>query len=304
MFSPIPFLSPGDKIAIVAPARKISLAELEPFIEMTREAGFHVVYNPGLFEISNQFSGSDEHRAADFQYWLDHPDVKAIIAARGGYGTARIIDKLDFSIFRQKPKWLIGFSDFTVIHSHLNRNLQLPTLHAIMPVYMKQDSGEEVRKSFEDLFSLLRGRIPVYSLPDHPLSIPGDCRGRLTGGNLSVICSIMGSGSETDTADSILFLEDLDEYLYHMDRMMVTLKRAGKFETIRGVIVGHMNDMKDNPVPFGKSVEEIILEHFSEYGIPVYFGLNAGHMSLNQPLILGVQMEIANNCLTFGISPQ
>jgi muramoyltetrapeptide carboxypeptidase len=296
------FLKPGDKIALVAPARKTTLQDLEPFISMVKQAGLEVVYTPNLFAVQNQYGGSDELRAADFQYWLDQAEIKAVLSVRGGYGTARIIDKLDFTKFAQRPKWLIGFSDFTVIHSHVNCVLKIPTLHAAMPAFLKQDSMPDVVQSFIAMFEVLKGNLPTYALPQHGLNNPGNCKGLLVGGNLSVIYSIMGSVSELETEDCILFLEDLDEYLYHLDRMMVCLKRAGKLKNLRGIIIGHMNDMHDSAIPFGKNAEEIIFEHTRELNIPLYFGFDAGHLKLNLPLIFGVPAEIENNCLTFETS--
>jgi len=295
------FLNRGDKIAVVAPARKISLLEIQPFIQLAEKQGFEVVYTPGLFEIENQFAGNDEHRAAEFQYWLDHRDVKAIISARGGYGTGRIIDRIDFTKFAMHPKWLIGFSDFTVVHNHINSLFDIATLHAIMPVYAKSGSLPEVLQSFEWMFDILKGKIPQYTMPEHELSNKGNCEGILVGGNLSVIYSMMGSESELDTAGCILFLEDLDEYLYHVDRMMLCLKRAGKLNNINGMIVGHMNSMHDNAIPFGKSVEEIIKEQASLKPIPIYFGFDGGHLNPNLPLIFGSQVKIEDNCLNFEI---
>ena len=269
---------------------------------MAKNAGFEVVFTPELFSAERQFAGSDEHRAADFQHWLNDTNVKAILLARGGYGTARMVDGIDFSGFINNPKWLIGFSDFTVIHTQVNCQYKLPTLHAAMPAFLKPDSKPEVVQSFAEMFEVLQGNIPTYKMPEHPLNNSGNCSGTLVGGNVSVIYSTMGSVSEIDTTDAILFLEDLDEYLYHIDRMMVCLKRAGKLSPLKGIIVGHMNDMHDRGTPFGKTAEEIIKEHTEELGIPSYFNFDAGHMRMNHPLIFGTKVKIENNCLIFGSS--
>ncbi len=297
-----PFLEPGDKIAIVATARKISREELNSFINLAGSKQLEVVFTPRLFETDHQYAGTDSCRAEDIQYWLDNRKVKAIACARGGYGTARIIDRLDFSGFVQSPKWLVGFSDFTVIHSYVNSVLEIPALHAGMPVFFKEHGNKEVERSFNAMLEFLCGNISDYDLPAHPLNRPGNCKGELVGGNLSVIYSMMGSSSELMTDNKILFLEDLDEYLYHIDRMMVALKRAGKLRHLKGMIVGNMNNMHDSKIPFGKNPEEIIREHTDNLDIPVYFGFDAGHMPLNLPLILGAEIEIDNNCLIFGNS--
>jgi len=293
------FLIPGDKIALIAPARKTTLQDLEPFIKLVNQADLEVIYTPNLFAVQNQYGGSDDLRAADFQYWLDDPCIKAILSVRGGYGTGRIIDKLDFTKFQEHPKWLIGFSDFTVIHSHVNCLLNIPTLHAAMPAFLKSDSLPDVVQSFVAMFDVLKGNLPNYTLPENTMNGPGNCSGKLIGGNLSVIYSIMGSVSELKTDNCILFLEDLDEYFYHLDRMMVCLKRAGKLKNLKGIILGHMNDMHDSAISFGKNTEEIIYEHTHDLNIPLYFGFDAGHLKLNLPLIFGMPVEIENNCLNF-----
>lgn len=293
------YLNPGDAIAIVAPSRKVSLPELQPFIGLMEANGFKVLYNDGLFNTDNQFAGTDKQRAADLQFWLDHSEVKAIVAARGGYGMGRIIDLLNFDSFVKKPKWLIGFSDFTVILSHIISNFNVVGLHGAMAAFLKPDSNTDVQHSYNALIPVLKGNLPQYELPENSFSIKGNCKGKLVGGNLSVLYSMMGSVSEIQTKDAILFLEDLDEYLYHIDRMMLCFKRAGKFEGIKGVVVGHMNDMHDNTVPFGKTVEQILLSYFQDLNIPVYFGFDAGHLQRNLPLILGMNVNIENNILTF-----
>lgn len=295
-----PFLKKGDKIALVATARKTNLEELKPFIDLARTYGLEVIFSGELFAEYRQFAGSDEHRALDFQNWILDDSVKAILLVRGGYGTARMVDFVDFEPLITKPKWIIGFSDFTVVHSHLNSRFNFPSLHAAMPAFLKPDSPDEVFQSFNEMLELLMGKIPSFDLPHSPLNREGDCSGKLVGGNLSVIYSIMGSISELETDHTILFLEDLDEYLYHIDRMMVCLKRAGKLKGIKGMIVGHMNDMHDRGTPFGKTAEEIIYEHTQDLNIPLYFNFEAGHRRINHPLIFGVKARIEKNCLIFG----
>ncbi|MCC6721878.1 MAG: LD-carboxypeptidase [Bacteroidia bacterium] len=292
------FLHKGDKIAIVAPARKISYNEILEFVNFTKQKGLEVVFTENLFASQNQFAGTDDQRADDFQYWLDNSEIKAIIAARGGYGTARIIDKLNFEKFKKNPKWLIGFSDFTVVHCHLNSNYNIASIHAAMPIVLSKSNKAKI-SSFDYLFKLLEGKIPKYKLKNHKKNINGNCQGELSGGNLSVIISIMGSKSEINTDGKILFIEDLDEYLYHIDRMMTCLKRAGKLDNLKGLLVGGMNKMHNNKVRFGLSAYEIIKSHTENLNIPIYFGIDAGHISANYPLIMGANVIIEDNYLKF-----
>lgn len=281
-------LKKGDTIGIVAPARKVTFRELGRAVSLIKNVGFQVDYPDELFAASNQYAGDDEQRSAYFQRLLDDDRVKAIFAARGGYGSVRIIDKLDFSRFEKNPKWIVGYSDITVFHNHINRNFGIRTLHATMPVNFAGNTDEAIN----GLFEVLKGGSPDYSLPDHPLNRQGSGVGILTGGNLSVLYSLCGSSSFPETAGKILFLEDLDEYLYHVDRMMTALKRAGVLKKLSGLIVGGMTEMNDNEIPFGKTAEEIIREAVEEYDYPVCFGFPAGHIADNRPLIMGAEVEM------------
>lgn len=282
MISP-PFLKKGDKIGIVASARKIGRAEFEPSLEIIRSNGFDVVYSTNIFSEDNQFAGSDKIRTEELQQMLDDSSVKAIIFARGGYGSVRIIDRLDFSNFTTNPKWLIGYSDITVFHSHVMNNYNIQTLHASMPVNFQ----ENTKHALASLFDVLYGKLPQYEFESHHLNKTGNATGTLTGGNLSVLYSLLGSNSFPETEGKILFLEDLDEYLYHLDRMMMGLKRAGVLSNLAGLLVGGMTDMNDNTIPFGKTAEEIIRENVDEFDYPVYFGFPAGHIADNRALIMG-----------------
>ncbi len=287
MISP-PFLNKGDKVGIVASARKIRANELEPSFDIIRSYGFDVVYSERLFLEDNQFAGNDNNRAEEFQHMLDDESIKAIMFARGGYGSVRIIDKIDFSKFNANPKWLIGYSDITVFLNHVIRNLGVQTLHASMPI----NFAENTKPALDSLFDVLYGRLPNYEFEQHPLNKIGNTEGILTGGNLSVLYSLLGSVSFPETDGSILFLEDLDEYLYHIDRMMMGLKRAGKLTNLAGLLVGGITDMNDNTVPFGKTAEEIIREAVDDYNYPVYFGFPAGHIADNRALIMGGNVKI------------
>lgn len=280
-----PSLVKGDKIGIIAPARCITFEEVHPALRMFQRWGLEVELGTHIFRKNNQFAGTDDARAADLQQMLDDDSVKAVICARGGYGTVRIVDKTDFSKFASKPKWVVGYSDITVLHCHILRHFGIETLHAVMPVNITNEKCED--DSSETLRNILFGKGIRYSFPSADFCRNGEAEGPLTGGNLSVIYSLMGSASEVQTEGKILFLEDVDEYLYHIDRMMVALKRAGKLSGLKGLIIGGMDRMNDNTVPFGKSANEIIAEAVSEYHYPVCYDFPAGHGSQNLALIMG-----------------
>lgn len=292
------FLTKGDKIAIVATARKVSPEEIQPSVDLFRSWGLEVLYDDRLFAADNQFAGSDELRTACLQQYLDNPEVKAIVCARGGYGTVRIIDRLDFTAFARHPKWIVGYSDVTVLHSHIHNNLDISTLHATMPLNIPADAMEKSYPSIESLKAVLFGNLQYYNasqLLTHSSehNRRGRCRGQLVGGNLSILYSLCGSASDISTEGKILFIEDLDEYLYHIDRMMQNLKRTGKLQKINGLIVGAMSDMHDNTIPYGKTAEEIVLEAVADYDYPVLFSENFGHVGTeNLALPLGVEVEM------------
>jgi len=280
-----PSLKTGDKIAIIATARKISPEEVQPAVEMFRKWGLVAVYGSYLFRENHQFAGSDQERTEDLQWAMDDDNIKAIICVRGGYGTVRIIDKLDFSKFQQKPKWIIGYSDVTVLHSHIHKLTGIETLHAIMPVNFPKDGIEN--QALASLRKALFNENIHYSINAHPLNREGDAEGILVGGNLSILYSLSGTSSDIDTQGKILLIEDLDEYLYHIDRMMMNLKRNGKLSNLAALIVGGMSDMNDNTVSFGKTAEEIIADAVAEYSYPVCFHFPAGHQEDNRAMILG-----------------
>lgn len=276
-------LKQGNKIGIMAPARKISEKELEAAIKIIKSRGFEVELGNSIDSSENQFAGIDEIRTADLQRMLDNPQINAIFFARGGYGSVRIIDKIDFSSFVKNPKWLVGYSDMTVFHCHSTKNLEVETLHASMPINFANNSSE----SLESLFKILSGLNSDISISNYNLNRKGKAKGELIGGNLSVLYSLLGSKSFPDFNNKILFLEDLDEYLYHIDRMMMALKRAGVFDNLAGLLVGGMTKMNDNEIPFGKTAEEIIRDVVDEYGFPIAFGLPVGHMDDNRALVMG-----------------
>ena len=294
-----PYLKPGDKIGIVSTARKISREELQPAVDCFEKEGLKIVFGKNLFKELDQFSGTDEERAEDFQLMMDNPEIKAILCARGGYGTVRIIDKLNFNTFRKNPKWVCGFSDVTVLHSHIWQNFGIETIHSIMPVQLKKLGGES--DAAKTLVNALKGSLTpnpsprergTYEFPPHALNKEGNAEAVLVGGNLSILYSLLGSVSDIDTAGKILFIEDIDEYLYHIDRMMMAMKRAGKLDKLKGLIVGGMSDMKDNTIPFGKTAEEIIADAVKEYDFPVCFHFPAGHIDANCAIYIGKSAKL------------
>jgi muramoyltetrapeptide carboxypeptidase len=295
-----PFLKPGDTIGICAPARKVSREETKDGIAFLQSNGFNTLESPNLYGEFHQFSGTDHERRADLQYMLDHPGVKAIISARGGYGCVRLVDGLDWNKFLQDPKWLIGFSDVTVLHAQLMQ-LGVAAIHG--PMLFNFSKEKIYHPAADHLIQLIKGqREPFHLTADHKVHAynrTGEARGKLVGGNLSIIYSLGGSLNDLVTNDSILFLEDLDEYLYHIDRMMMQLLRSGKIAKLRGLIVGGMNDMKDNAVPFGETAEQIIRRICEPFSFPVWFGFPAGHIPENHPLLFGAEVHMmVNDTLT------
>ena len=291
-------LKKGDQIGIISTARKISKKELEFAKNTLEDWGLKVVFGNNLFQEYNQFAGTDVQRSADLQQMIDNPDIKAIICARGGYGTVRILDLIDFSDFQSNPKWIAGYSDVTALHSTLH-NLNITSLHSTMPI----NFSDNTKTSLESLKQTLFGNLMSYNFPRHDLNRIGHTKGRVVGGNLSIIYSLLGSNTDINTDGKILFLEDLDEYLYHVDRMIMNLKRNGKLSKLAGLLVGEMNSMNDNSIPFGKSAIEIIAESVSEYDYPVAFNFPAGHINNNNTIILGqtasLTIDHKNSNLTF-----
>lgn len=282
-------LLPGSRIALVATARKINPEEIQPAIELLQSWQLEVIVEDGLFYVDNQMAGNDTHRAAMLQRYINDDSIDAILCVRGGYGTVRIIDKIDFSPLLLHPKWIIGYSDVTALHCHVSRHCQLTTLHATMPINIPADTTQWNTPALTSLHHTLFNGATNISANSCPLNRIGHCHAPIIGGNLSVLYSISGSDSDIDTDGKILFIEDLDEYLYHIDRMMQNLKRSGKLEQLKGLIVGAMSDMHDNIIPFGHTAEEIIRNTVQEYSYPVAFHLPIGHIGLtNQALLLGV----------------
>ena len=282
-------LKKGDTIAIVSTARKVSSKELAPAMLFAKKMGLEVQLGITIDAEKNQYAGDDALRAQDFQDLLDSPHIKAIWCARGGYGTIRMVDALDFTRFIQHPKWLIGYSDVTVLHSHINR-LNIPTIHGQMSLEIEKKS----QATRDTLQQALFGEHPSisYSSDSSLLSRSGKASGILVGGNLSVLYSILDSPSELDWQGKILFIEDLDEMLYHIDRMMQNLKRSGRLKNLAGLIVGGMSQMRDNTIAFGKTAHQIIFEAVAEYQYPVCFNFPAGHIHDNRALVFGTKASL------------
>ena len=277
-----PPLKKGDKIAITCPAKKLP-KPMDDAIKLLHSWGLDVVLGETTSASFHQFAGDDDLRANDLQRLVDDDSIKAIIAARGGYGTVRMIDKVDFSRLVQSPKWLIGFSDITVLHTHLLSNYGLQTIHGQMPINIPDASARSLLTLKQSLF----GEPVSYQYSSHGLKRAGEGSGILVGGNLSLLVAVSGSVSDLDYADKILFVEDVGEYLYSIDRMIRCLDRAGKLKHLAGLVVGGFTDVKDNDIPFGQTVAEIIMAVVKEYNYPVCFDFPAGHIPDNCSLVFG-----------------
>ena len=283
-----PYLKPGDTVAIVSTARKITKQELQPAQDLIKKWGLNCVLGKTIGSEFHQFAGDDKLRTKDLQQMLDDANIKAVWCARGGYGTVRIIDQLDFSTFKKNPKWVIGYSDVTVLHSQIHL-LGFETIHAQMPLEIEKKTDETIKSIREVIFG------EPYEISHRsydPVHRNGIAKGQLVGGNLSILNSLCGSRSSITTKGKILFIEDLDEYLYHIDRMMMNLKRNNMLEGLSGLIVGGMSQMNDNAIPFGKTAEEIIHEIVSEYDFPVCYYFPVGHIKDNRALIMGREVHL------------
>lgn len=278
-----PNLQTGDKVAVIATARSISKKDLQPAVDLLKTWRLKPVFGSSIGLQQHQFAGSDEERAADLQNQINDPEIKAIWCAKGGYGSIRILDLVNFSILKTQPKWLIGYSDVTAIHLHL-QSMGIASLHAQMASAIDTRSAS----TSDELKNVLFGKkLQIAYASRHPNQVNGEVKAEVIGGNLSVMYSAIGSQSMPSFKNKILFLEDLDEYLYHIDRMMQNLKRSGLLSQISGLIVGGMTDMNDNETPFGKTAEDIIFEAVKDLNIPVAFNFPAGHTETNLPLIFG-----------------
>ena len=286
------YLKTGDTITIISTARKISLEELTPAINVFKSWGLVVKFGKNLFQTHHQFAGTAEQRIADLQEALDDSESKAIVCARGGYGTVQLIDAIDFSTFEKNPKWVVGYSDVTVLHNHINQNLGIETLHANMPIsFPKEGENETITTIKAALFG--ESYSIDFEVEEDSVNLSEEISAPIVGGNLSIIYSLTGTSSQINCEGKFLFIEDLDEYLYHIDRMMMNLKRAGIFKGCKAVLVGGMSDMNDNAIPFGSSAKETILRTLSDYSIPIVFGVPSGHIKRNLALIMNQEIKLS-----------
>jgi muramoyltetrapeptide carboxypeptidase len=279
----------GDTVGILALACKVDFEILRPAIElMERGWGVKVILGESLTSEYHQFAGTDIVRAKDFQEMLDNPEIKVIFSARGGYGSSRLLDSIDFTGFQKTPKWLVGFSDITAVHCHIH-TLNIESLHATMPKLFLQEGGEE---SLENLRKILFGEALNYKIEPHKMNRLGAGEGQIIGGNLALLSHVIGSKSDINYDGKVLFLEDINEYLYSIDRMMIQLKRSGKLQKLAGLIIGNFSDCQDNQVPFGKTANEIIQEAVAEYDYPVCYGFPVGHEVDNWAIPCGREVSL------------
>lgn len=287
-----PYLKAGDTVAIVAPSGilKSREGEVQQAVNLLKSWGLHAVVGKHVFSKSNHFAGTDEERCEDFQNALDDPKISAIWCARGGYGTVRILDKLDYTAFKKKPKWLIGYSDITALHNQFH-NQGYQSLHALMCVSLTKDLSEidDTVNSFKEA---LFGNPRNYILQGSTYNKSGETSGQIVGGNLTMLHTMLGSDTSIDTSGKILFIEEIGEYKYHVDRMLQSLKRAGYFNNLKGLVVGDMSRMRKNTTLWGSSVEQLILDALSEYDFPIAFNMPAGHEKDNRALVLGEEINL------------
>ncbi len=286
-----PYLKKGDTIGLVCPAGFMPLEKVQTAIDTLQQWGFTVKIGITIGGGSkNYFSESDEERLNDLQEMMDDKNIKAIMCARGGYGTGRIIDKLIFKKFKKNPKWIIGFSDITVLHSHLFSNYKIASLHAPMAAAF---NDEEYKNEYvQILYMALVGTEANYKCEAHEFNNTGVAKGRLIGGNLALLAHLIGTASDINTKNKILFIEDVGEYIYNVDRMMYQLKRSGKLKKLSGLIVGKFSDMKDTERPFGQTAEEVIRDAVKEYDYPVCFNFPVSHEKENYALKIGVKYTL------------
>ena len=290
-----PYLKAGDTVAIVAPSGilKSREGEIQQAIALLNEWGLNAKLGDNVFNKADHFAGTDEERCEDFQNALDDSIISAIWCARGGYGTVRILDRLDYSKFKEHPKWIIGYSDITALHNQLH-NEGVESLHALMCVSITEDL-EEIKETVSSFKSALFGNPVNYILEGSEYNKEGETTGQLIGGNLTMLHTMLGSETSIDTTNKILFIEEIGEYKYHIDRMLQSLKRAGYFDNCKGLIVGDISKLRKNTTLWGTSIEQLILDALSEYNFPIAFNMPAGHEKDNRALVLGRTISLSVN---------
>ena len=286
------YLKSGDTIAIIAPSGVLNNRNqaIENAKKLIVEWGLVPIIGKNIYKKNYHFAGNDKQRLDDLQWAFDHKNIKAIWCARGGYGSIRIIDQLSFDQFKKYPKWLIGYSDITVLHNKLN-NLGFETIHGMMAVNMEENQ-KEINESIESLKNCLFGELKSYHINNNKYNRIGKSSGILVGGNLTLLVAQLGSSSEIDTKDKILFIEEIGEYKYHIDRMLQSLKRAGFFDNCNGVLIGDMSEIKINSPSWGSSVNELIYDVLKPYKFPISFGIQSGHLKHNESLIFGRNIDL------------
>ena len=286
------YLKVGDSIVILAPAGILKNRQetIQKAKELAESWGLQVKLGKNIFNKNSHFAGSDAERTADFQEALDNPNIKAIWSGRGGYGSVRVLDRLDYTTFLKQPKWIIGYSDITAFHSHIH-NLGIETMHAMMGTSV-DDKPEETIETLASFKKAIFGKQLKYKIPSSKYNRKGNAEGQIVGGNLALLVSMLGSNSETNTKGKIIFIEEIGEYKYSIDRMLQSLKRAGYFENCAGVIIGDISKIKKNSTNWGHTIEELVLDVIKEYDFPVLFDFPAGHEADNRALIFGRKIEL------------
>ncbi|WP_400076027.1 LD-carboxypeptidase [Winogradskyella sp. R77965] len=287
-----PYLRAGDTVAIVAPSGilKNREREVQQAIDLLKKWGLHATVGKYVFSKSDHFAGTDDERCEDLQKAMDDPKISAIWCARGGYGTVRILDKIDYTAFKKKPKWIIGYSDITALHNQVH-NEGVQSLHALMCVSLTKDLNE-VQNSIDTFKAALFGNPEDYTLEGSTYNREGDASGKLVGGNLTMLHTMLGSKESIDTSGKILFIEEIGEYKYHIDRMLQSMKRAGYFDNLKGLIVGDMSKLRKNTTLWGTSVEQLVLDALKDYDFPIAFNMPAGHEKDNRALVLGRTVDL------------
>jgi muramoyltetrapeptide carboxypeptidase len=290
-----PYIKEGDRIGLFAPARKIRQETVAKTVELIESWGLEVVLGKNLLKEDHQFAGNDQERAKDLHDFLMDDSIKAVLSFCGGYGSVRLLPYMQKNYMQ--PKWIVGYSDLTVFHTWANQQLGWASLHATMPLNMVVE-GEDRKRSNDSLRNALFGAPETLKVPHHKLEKSGNAQGVLCGGNLSVLYSLLGSDLQLDSSGKLLFLEDLDEYLYHIDRMMQAINRSQIGTSAAAWLIGGMNDMRDNTIPFGHTAEEIIAQAHQPSSSPLRFGIEAGHIPLNRAMVFGMEYQLEDGLLT------